>query len=153
MTIDLSQFVDKEVIVKFRYGKTQEGVIKKCKTFLDHHPFYFPYREPTHTVFYYYTQSGCRYEPTGCDGHLDIVDIQLKPQKTMTKLSESTISKLADALAPEAVKYIQETEEYAEFMMNMFSEFITHQMGEMDEELKWEIQFLLMDRIYFVPHG
>ncbi len=153
MTINLSQFVDKEVIVKFRCGKTQEGVIKKSWDLLDHHPFYFPYREPTHIVYYYYTQSGCRYAPTGYDGHLDIVDIQLKPQKTMTKLSESTISKLADALAPEAVKYIQETEEYAEFMMNMFANFITHQMGEMDEELKGELQFFLMDRIYFVPKG
>ena len=69
----------------------------------------------------------------------------------MTKLSESTISKLADALAPEAVKYIQETPEYAEFMMDMFSEFLVEKMGEMDEILKDEIRFLLMDRIYLVP--
>lgn len=69
----------------------------------------------------------------------------------MTKLSESTISKLADALAPEAVKYIQETPEYAEFMMDMFSEFLVEKMGKMDEILKDEIRFLLMDRIYFVP--
>lgn len=68
----------------------------------------------------------------------------------MTKLSESTVSKLADALAPEAVKYIQETPEYAEFMVHMFSEFITQQMGEMDEFLMNDIQFLLMDRIYLV---
>lgn len=149
MTIDLSQFVDKEVIVTLRDKSIRHGIVQGYSFLLSN--FYSYSIEFVGVTGHWYYSNDGRYYTQG--SHIrDIVDIQLKrPQKTMTKLSESTISKLADALAPEAVKYIQETPEYAEFMADMFSEFLVEQMGEMDGELKDELQFLLMDRIYLKP--
>jgi hypothetical protein len=151
MTIDLSQFVDKEVIVTLRDKSIRHGIVQGYSFLLSN--FYSYSIEFVGVTGHWYYSNDGRYYTQG--SHIrDIVDIQLKrPQKTMTKLSESTVRKLADVLTPEAVKYIQESEKYAEFMMNMFSEFISQQMGEMDGILKDEIRFLLMDRIYFVPQG
>lgn len=63
-------------------------------------------------------------------------------------LSQDTTYKLAEALRGDAVKYIQESERYAEFMYDMFGEFLKAKMGQMDDELEANIGFHLMDLIY-----
>ena len=65
------------------------------------------------------------------------------------KLSNKTIQSLADALAPEVISYIHEDERYAEFMMEMIPDAIQEAMGNLDEELKMELSFCVMDRVYF----
>lgn len=68
----------------------------------------------------------------------------------MTTLSDSTIDNLANAIKTDTVKYISETQEYADFMISMFDKFLAEKVGPMDPELKSEIMFLLMDKIYLV---
>jgi hypothetical protein len=63
-------------------------------------------------------------------------------------LSQDTTYKLAEALRDDAIKYIQESEGYAEFMYEMFGEFLKVKMGQMDDELEVNIRVHLMDLIY-----
>lgn len=67
------------------------------------------------------------------------------------KLSNRTIKNLADALAPEVISYIHEDERYAEFMMELLPDGIQEVMGNLDEELRTELAFSIMDRICFRP--
>lgn len=64
-------------------------------------------------------------------------------------LSDDTTYKLASALKDDAVKYIQESPQYADFMYEMFDEFLKVKMGQMDDELESNIKFHLMDLIYW----
>ena len=68
----------------------------------------------------------------------------------MAALSDSTIVNLANAVKCDAVKYISESQEYAEFMYGMFDKFLTEKVGPMDPDLKGEIMCLLMDKIYLI---
>jgi hypothetical protein len=77
----------------------------------------------------------------------NIVDIQLKQQKTMA-LSDKTIERLAEALAPEAVQYIEQSEEYIQFMTEQLTQFLKERMGEMDGDVAVEIiGSLIVDKI------
>lgn len=133
MTIDLSQFVDKEVTVTLRGSEEYVATIKKHDNPNISYPFYFrhPFGEQIN-----YTQSGCHgYR------HLDIIKIEhhyTKPMKT-TELPESTIEKLAEVLSPDAVKYITGTEEYVTFMSEMLSKFVRERMGNLNPEVECEL--------------
>lgn len=62
-------------------------------------------------------------------------------------LSPKTISKIADALKPEIINYIYGHERYAEFMQDMITDAIDAKMGEMDDELLFDLGMLIFDRI------
>lgn len=134
--IDLSKFVDKEVFVTYHNGEIVKAkIIKNTASLSD----YFPYicydlnnEEDSNT----YTQTGnYSYQVA----HIkDIVDIQLKQQKTMA-LSDETIERLAEALSPEAVEYIQQSDEYLQFMTEQLTKFLKERMGEMDNDVAVEI--------------
>jgi|SaaInlV_120m_DNA_3_1039746.scaffolds.fasta_scaffold09917_3 hypothetical protein len=62
-------------------------------------------------------------------------------------LSNNTISKIADALKPEVVDYIYSSEKYGEFMQDMIVSAIDSKMGEMDDDLIFELGMLVFDRI------
>jgi hypothetical protein len=65
----------------------------------------------------------------------------------MNALSNTTVSKLADALKKEVINKIYERPEYAELMQDLIPDAIHSLMGEMDEDLAFEIGMLLFDRI------
>lgn len=62
-------------------------------------------------------------------------------------LSNATISKIADAIQSEVIEYIYSSPEYADFMHNATVNAVTHHMGEMDEEILFELSMLMFDRI------
>jgi len=62
-------------------------------------------------------------------------------------LSRQTISEIADALKPEIINYIYGHEKYAEFMQEMITYAIDVKMGEMDDELLFDLSMLIFDRI------
>ena len=62
-------------------------------------------------------------------------------------LSASTISKIADALKPEIINHIYENEKFAECMQELVSDALTSVMGEMDEDLYFDLGMTLFDRI------
>lgn len=62
-------------------------------------------------------------------------------------LSPQTISKIADALKPEIICHIYASDKYAEFMQDAVTDAIDAKMGEMDEELMFDLGMLIFDRI------
>lgn len=63
------------------------------------------------------------------------------------QLSTQSISKIADALKPAVINYIYEDYEYAEYMHGAVIEGIKSVMGDMDENLLYELGMLVFDRI------
>ena len=64
-------------------------------------------------------------------------------------LSSKTIQNLSEVLTPEVLDYIQCDERWAEFMLQeMIPDALSEKMGPIDEELKVELSFCIMDRIY-----
>ena len=98
MKIDLEEFVDKKVIVNLRSGQVIETVINVNKNTI------YPYSIGSGRTYKGYTRDG--YYNFCEPGPFDIIKIEIKqpqqPQNQMTKLSDATIQKLADALFSEA---------------------------------------------------
>ncbi len=65
-------------------------------------------------------------------------------------LSNETKIKLADALIPEVVRFIDSSEKYTEFLQNqLIPDAITNALGEVDEDLKYELSLMIFDSIWF----
>jgi hypothetical protein len=64
-------------------------------------------------------------------------------------LSPQTVSNLASALVPEVIDYIYEDERWCEFMHEVVPDALEHKLGQIDEELKFELAMCIMDRICF----
>jgi hypothetical protein len=62
-------------------------------------------------------------------------------------LSEQTISNLASALVPEVIDYIYEDQRWCEFMHEVVPDALQDKLGEIDEDLKFELAMCIMDRI------
>jgi hypothetical protein len=63
------------------------------------------------------------------------------------KLSNSSITKIADALKPAVINHIYEDPEFIEYMQGAVIEGIRSVMGDMDDDLLFEIGMLVFDRI------
>jgi hypothetical protein len=63
------------------------------------------------------------------------------------KLSNSSITKIADALKPAIINYIYEDEGFTEYMQTAVVEGIKDTLGDMDDDLLFEIGMLIFDRI------
>jgi len=62
-------------------------------------------------------------------------------------LSKATIFKIAEAIKPEVIDYIYSSEEYATFMHDATINAVSYHMGEMDEEIMFELSMLMFDCI------
>jgi len=62
-------------------------------------------------------------------------------------LSEQTISNLASALVPEVIDYIYEDQRWCEFMHEVVPDALQDKLGEIDEDLKFDLAMCIMDRI------
>ena len=62
-------------------------------------------------------------------------------------LSNQTISNLASALVPEVIDYIYEDQRWCEFMHEIVPDALKDKLGEIDEDLKFELAMCIMDRI------
>jgi len=62
-------------------------------------------------------------------------------------LSPRTTSQIADALKSEVIDYIYQHEKYAEFMQDMIVSAIGAKLGDMDEDLLFDLGMLIFDRI------
>ena len=65
----------------------------------------------------------------------------------MMQLSTQSVSKIADALKPAVINYIYEDEGFTEYMQTAVIDGIRDTMGDMDDELLFEIGMLVFDRI------
>jgi hypothetical protein len=62
-------------------------------------------------------------------------------------LSNQTISNLASALVPEVIDYIYEDQRWCEFMHEIVPDALQDKLGEVDEDLKFDLAMCIMDRI------
>ena len=62
-------------------------------------------------------------------------------------LSETTVSKLADAIKDEIIEHIYENDKFFDLMHELIAEALDAKMGEMDEDLYYELGLHLFDRI------
>jgi len=63
------------------------------------------------------------------------------------KLATTSVTKIADALKPAVIDYIYEDEGFTEYMQTAVVEGIRNVMGDMDEDLLFELGMLIFDRI------
>jgi hypothetical protein len=63
------------------------------------------------------------------------------------KLSVQSVSKIADALKPAVLEYIYADEAFTEYMQTAVVDAIQSTMGNMDEDLLFELGVLIFDRI------
>lgn len=63
------------------------------------------------------------------------------------KLSVQSVSKIADALKPTVLEYIYADEAFTEYMQTAVVDAIQSTMGNMDEDLLFELGMLIFDRI------
>lgn len=64
-------------------------------------------------------------------------------------LSNTTIQNLSKALTEEVIHYILEDERYVDFLQEIIPEFIETKLGNLDEDLKYNLSVCIMDRISF----
>lgn len=69
------------------------------------------------------------------------------PRTDSMKLSTTSVTKIADALKPAVINYIYEDEGFAEYMQTAVVDAIRDTMGDMDDDLLFEIGMLIFDRI------
>ena len=63
-------------------------------------------------------------------------------------LSNTTIQKMAAALAPEVMDNIYSSDAFVTMMHEVIPDIITAKMGEIDDELLYELSLCVMDKIY-----
>ena len=62
-------------------------------------------------------------------------------------LSAKCVSQMADALKEEIIEHIYMSEKYNEVMHELVSEALDSKLGEIDEDLYFELGMCIMDRI------
>lgn len=67
-------------------------------------------------------------------------------------LSDKTVNRLADAMAPEVVKYILEDDRWTEFMVEVISDAIVSKLGVLDGDLHGELAYSISERL-ILTHG
>lgn len=64
-------------------------------------------------------------------------------------LSTKSIQEIASALVLDVFKYIEEDSRYVDFMQEVIPDAIQFYLGNVDEDLKFELSLCIMDRICF----
>ena len=62
-------------------------------------------------------------------------------------LSSQTTSNLASALVPEVIDYIYQDERWCAFMQEVVPDALKEKLGEVDEDLQFDLAMCIMDRI------
>lgn len=76
-----------------------------------------------------------------------VASTQTQTERKMT-LSTSTVRKLADTLSAEVVESILSDERVIELLHEIVPETIKSHMGEVEEDLLYELSLCIMDNIY-----
>ena len=62
-------------------------------------------------------------------------------------LTTKSIQEIASALVPDVIKYIEEDSRYVDFMQEVIPDAIQFHLGDVDEDLKFELSLCIMDKI------
>jgi hypothetical protein len=64
-------------------------------------------------------------------------------------LSSKSFQNISSALVPDVIKYIEQDERYVDFMHEVIPDAIQFYLGNIQEELKFELSLAIMDKICF----
>lgn len=146
MTIDLSQFVDKEVHITLRNG--EEFVTTLKKQYAKTYPYYFSH--PSGSSLSY---TKCGIHDFNCSiprSSFDIIKIKLRNPEPMTEsLKCETLKGITKSLIPELIPFVESHPKYAEVMGQLFEEFMNEKFGDMKLEVKGDICCMFMDSLTF----
>jgi hypothetical protein len=140
MKIDLSEYVNKEVTVTLKNGATYTGTFSEN---IAYKVYRFSYVQ---SFNFYSFKDGTNYYQ---NQFYDIVKVELvnpeKPKQIpLNTLESKTLHTIASTLTPEAIKYIESHDKYAEVMVNLLEEFLEKNLGNSTGELP----FMIFDRIF-----
>ena len=62
-------------------------------------------------------------------------------------LSPRTIDRLAEAMAPEVVKYIFEDERFSELLMEIIPDAVSEKLGEVDDNIRFDLYLAITERV------
>ncbi len=62
-------------------------------------------------------------------------------------LSNKAINILAEKIAPNVVNHIFESEQWVTLLHDLVPDAVTHELGEIDEDLLFELSLVVMDKI------
>lgn len=146
--IDLSKYVDKAVRVTLYENTIYTGELRVygTKEILGREVETYVFIPSGRGSLLYYKDGGNFF-----DCELDIVKIEelnegqdQNPQQKTNSLEPKTLHTIASALAPEAIKFVESHEKYAEVMTELIEEFVKTNLGEVNAELP----FMVFDRIF-----
>ena len=86
-----------------------------------------------------------------CPQGLDILQVlgySTLINTNLMALSNKTVNQLADALTSEVVDYIFASDSWVHFMHDIVPDAVQDKLGDVDEDLKFELSMAIMDRIY-----
>jgi hypothetical protein len=64
-------------------------------------------------------------------------------------LSNKSTKEISSALINDVIKYIEEDSRYIDFMQEVIPDAIQFYLGDVDEDLKFDLSLCIMDRICF----
>jgi len=64
-------------------------------------------------------------------------------------LSNKSTQEIALSLVDDVIKYIEEDSRYVDFMQEVIPDAVQSYLGDVDEDLKFELSLCIMDRICF----
>ena len=64
-------------------------------------------------------------------------------------LSTKSTQEIASALVDDVIKYIEEDSRCVDFMQEVIPDAVQSYLGDVDEDLKFELSLCIMDRICF----
>jgi hypothetical protein len=64
-------------------------------------------------------------------------------------LSDKSFQNIASALTPDVIKYIEQDSRYVDFMQEVIPDALKELMGDIDSDLKFQLSWAIMDRIFF----
>lgn len=138
-TMNIQDYLDKEVIVTLQNNTKHQGIIRKGDAILDN---FYLYDAKTNVYKMSFFSNGRR---VGIYVNGDAVSIEevKKPEPT-SSLKSSMLHSIANVLTPDAIRYIEQHPKYAECMMILIEEFLQKELGD----IKGELPFMIMDNIY-----
>jgi small nuclear ribonucleoprotein (snRNP)-like protein len=147
--IDLSKYVDKKVKVTTYGNHVYVGLLHYYGDDKVNNSYVFHPQDRPNLLYY---EDGNNYFSAG----LNIVKIEIlnenqaqNQQQKANSLDPQILHTIASALTPEAIKFVESHEKYAEVIQALIIEFVEKNLGSANGELP----FMIFDQMYLAKGG
>lgn len=144
MKINLSPFVGRTVKVTYTNGGEVFGIFTVKEFLPSHTKQYRLVDKNQNRISDHYISGNCYYFTKKNIVKIELVIPEQPKQMPLNTLESKTLHAIASALTPEAIKYIESHDKYAEVIVNLLEEFLEKNLGNSTGELP----FMIFDRIF-----